>query len=232
MIKKQQRAAALLAPFIHGTADAHAQDSDADEPEAPPNIFTDLPPPTPATRSGLNRLYQSKPPRVMLHINDPHRYGKGKVVTLPLGRSPDALWALLIDSATRLLPFRAWPPKVVFLDSAFKWTNDDGLQEVLPKGTEIFARHLPYVQDGLELVVSDGKGDGLGCIKKWYPRGSSSQRRHRLRVLYIRHQEHWTCEYWRIFVRFYRYRVALLERYKEASGHNPAHAHLRKSSQT
>ena len=32
-------------------------------------------------------------------------------------------------------------------------------------GTEIYARHLPYIQDGMDLVISDAKGDGLGYTR-------------------------------------------------------------------
>lgn len=95
-----------------------------------------------------------------------------------------------------------------------RWTSDEGLHEVLPRGAEIFARHLPFVQDGTELIVSDGKGDGQGCINKFYPRGCSSERRLKQRVLYVPDQPRWTLAYWRLFVRFYRYRVALMERYE------------------
>ena len=35
---------------------------------------------------------------------------------------------------------------------------------MLPRGTEIYARHLPFVQDGVELVVSDGKVCACVCV--------------------------------------------------------------------
>ena len=38
-------------------------------------------------------------------------------------------------------------------------------------------RHLPFIHDGVDLVISDGKGDGYGCVKKFHDRGYTSERR-------------------------------------------------------
>ena len=122
----------------------------------------------------------------------------------------------IMEAANRVLPLRGWPARALFLDCSFKWITDDGLQEMLPKGSEIHMWHLPFLRDGMELVVSDGKGDGLSCVKQYYDRNGST-RRNRYKVFQVRHSEHWSVAYWRIFVRFYRYRIALLHRYRTAS---------------
>jgi hypothetical protein len=207
MIEKQRHAAALLQPLILGAAAGGSEEADA----------ADTTPSTPgraASAYGPARLYPCRPTRLYLHRNDPRRCGRGTCITLPTGKGAEALWTFVFERANRLIEFQGWPGKCLYLDGAVRWTSEDGLQEVLPRGAEIFARHLPFLQDGTELVVSDGKGDGQGCIKKFLPRGSSAERRHKHRILYVRDQPRWSLAYWRLFVRFYRYRTALLERYE------------------
>lgn len=223
----------MLQPLIHGNkqkvlvvSETRTSDEAAHK---PPNIFSDITPSESekeenkwsCVNARVLALYPGNPRRVYLHRNDPQRCGKGHQLTLPAGARPEALWTLLFNTANRVLNLNGWPGRCVFLDSTyFKWMSEEGLSEVLGRGALITARHLPFMTDGIELVVSDGKGDGLGCINKYYARGCVGQRRNKHRVLYLQDQDHWSVQYWRIFVRYYRFKQVLLSNLKKGKFDN------------